>query len=42
MVWWTAMSEPERRNVTFHAETTDVAKAWAWNKRTQIEDARDK
>jgi hypothetical protein len=39
MVWWTAMSEAERRNVMFHAETTDIAKAWAWHKRTQIEDA---
>jgi hypothetical protein len=39
--WWTAMSEPARRNVVFHAETTDIARAWAWHKRAQIEDARD-
>jgi hypothetical protein len=38
MTWWTAMSEPARRNVMYHAETTDIAKAWAWQKQMQIED----
>jgi hypothetical protein len=39
LVWWMAMSEPSRRNVMYHAETTDIAKAWAWHKWVQIEDA---
>lgn len=39
MTWWTAMSDPARRNLMFHAETTDIAKAWAWHKLVQIEEA---
>lgn len=41
VAWWAAMSEPARRNVMFRAETTDIAKAWAWHKLAQIEDAGD-
>jgi hypothetical protein len=32
LAWWTAMSGPAQRNIMFHAETTDVTKAWAWHK----------
>jgi hypothetical protein len=39
MAWWTTMSEAARRNVMWHAETTDIPKAWAWHKRVQIEEA---
>ena len=41
MAWWAAMSESAQRNVMFHAETMDIAKAWSWYKFAQIEDARD-
>jgi hypothetical protein len=38
MEWWTATSEPARRNTMHHAETTDIAKAWARHKQMQIRD----
>jgi hypothetical protein len=41
IAWWMAMSEPARRNAMFHAETTDIAKAWAWHRLEQMQDARD-
>jgi hypothetical protein len=41
LAWWATMSEPVQRNVMYHAETTDIPTAWAWRKRTQIEDAGD-
>ncbi len=42
LAWWRTMSESARRNIMFHAETTDIEKAWAWHKWVQIEDASDK
>ena len=41
LAWWATMSEAAQRNVMFHAETTDIAKAWAWHKSVQIDDVRD-
>jgi hypothetical protein len=41
LAWWRSMSGPAQRNLMYHAETTDIAKAWAWHKLVQIEDARD-
>ncbi len=42
IAWWQTMSEPAQRNLMFHAETTDIAKAWSWHKWVQIADAAPK
>ena len=40
LAWWVAMSGAAQRNVMYHAQTTDIAKAWSWHRWVQIQDAR--